>query len=95
MNYDDFKCSVKQENVPENLDGIKLALWYAAKGNWEKAHSITQDIDTETASWVHAYLHREEGDIGNAHYWYRRSNREPCSDPLKVELDNILKTVFL
>ena len=49
------------------------ALWWAAKGNWDEAHKIVQDEETADAAWVHAYLHRVEGDLGNAGYWYRRA----------------------
>ena len=45
------------------------------KGNWEKAHNIAQDIETNDGSWIHAYLHRVEGDLGNAAYWYRRAGK--------------------
>ena len=72
MNYIKFKKSIKQEEPPDSLDGVELALWYAVKGDWDMAHNIAQEIHSEAASWIHAYLHRQEGDIGNAHYWYRR-----------------------
>ena len=59
------------------------------------AHNIIQDINTETASWIHAYLHRVEGDIANAKYWYNHSKKEPCTESLKSELDNIIQFLFL
>jgi hypothetical protein len=65
------------------------ALWWAARGNWERAHAIIQDEDGRDAAWVHAYLHRVEGDLGNAAYWYRRASRAPASGPLDAEWENI------
>ncbi|WP_372808767.1 hypothetical protein [Pontiella sp.] len=54
-------------------------------GDWEQAHRIVQEIDTKEAAWVHAYLHRVEGDPGNAAYWYRRAGKPECRSPLKEE----------
>ena len=51
------------------------SLWYDATGDWEKAHRLIQDVNDKTAAWIHAYLHRKEGDIGNADYWYSRAGR--------------------
>ena len=56
-------------------DAPLAALWWAAKGEWDKAHEIVQDEDDADAAWVHAYLHRVEGDLGNAGYWYRRAGK--------------------
>ena len=94
MNYQEFIKSLELTSPSSNIDGLELALWHAAKGNWDRAHEITQEIHTKTASWVHAYPHREEGDIDNANYWYRQASKEACSDSLEVELDNILRSVF-
>jgi hypothetical protein len=55
------------------FDGALLALWWAAQGNWEQAHAVAQDVETLDGAWVHAYLHRKEGDVMNATYWYRRA----------------------
>src|SRR3979490_566667 len=54
------------------VDGALLALWWDAQGDWEKAHEVAQDVAGVDGAWVHAYLHRKEGDVGNAGYWYRR-----------------------
>ena len=77
------------------MSGIELALWYAVRGDWGSAHNTAQEISTETASWIHAYLHRLEGDIGNAHYWYNRARMEPFSESLDSELHDIIQSVFL
>ena len=86
MHYEDFIKLTKEFQPPASLTGIHLALWYAYKDNWDMAHSIVQDINTRTASWIHAYLHRVEGDIDNAHYWYNRANKEPADESLESEL---------
>lgn len=61
------------------------ALWYDYRGNWEKAHQIAQDLDGPEAAHVHAYLHRKEGDLGNAGYWYRRAGQVPAAGSLADE----------
>ena len=94
MSYQEFIKSLELTSPSKNIDGLELGLWYAAKGDWDMAHKITQEIHTKTASWVHAYLHRQEGDIDNAHYWYRQAGKEACLDSLEVELDHILRSVF-
>ncbi len=66
MKFEEFKASMKQEAPPPGITASLTALWYAGKGDWEQAHSITQDINTSEGSWVHAYLHRQEGDEWNA-----------------------------
>ena len=76
-------------NPPEDLSVYLLSLWYDAKGNWSKAHEIIQDKEDESGSWIHAYLHRKEGDIGNADYWYRKAGRERPNVNLEVEWQQI------
>ena len=95
MQYDDFIKLTKKSEPSDKLSGVYLAIWYAVRDNWDMAHNIVQDINTETASWIHAYLHRVEGDIGNAHYWYNCAKKEPSSESLKSELDDIIQLLFL
>lgn len=66
MEFDQFSKSIKDAEPPATLNNFALSLWYDAKGDWEKAHTIIQDIEDSTAAWIHAYLHRKEGDDGNA-----------------------------
>ena len=94
MQYDDFIKLTKESKPSDKLSGIHLAIWYAVKDNWDMAHNIIQEIKTENASWIHAYLHRVEGDIDNAKYWYNRSSKEPWTESLKSELDNIIQFLF-
>jgi len=73
---DDFISHVEKEDAPLNeWPELIQALWWAKKGNWEKSHDIAQEVESEDGSWVHAYLHRVEGDLGNAAYWYRRAQK--------------------
>jgi hypothetical protein len=73
------------ETEVEEFHGALLALWWDGKGDWEKAHEIAQDVAGADGAWVHAYLHRKEGDVGNAGYWYRRAGRDVARGDLRVE----------
>ena len=94
MNFDNFIKLTKESNPSDALSGIHLALWHAMKNNWDRAHNIVQDINTNTASWIHAYLHRFEGDSGNANYWYNRAGKKSSTESLEIELNNIIKSVL-
>ncbi|MDX1941295.1 MAG: hypothetical protein SFU99_12135 [Saprospiraceae bacterium] len=76
---------------PQDLPPLLQALWQDAQGNWHKAHEIAQDIETPDGAWVHAYLHRKEGDIWNADYWYRRAGRTRPDATLEKEWEEIVK----
>jgi hypothetical protein len=67
------------------LPPLLHALWHDAHGSWDRAHSIAQEIETPDAAWVHAYLHRKEGDTTNASYWYRRAGRPVFDGSLHTE----------
>ncbi len=70
------------------------ALWWAGRGEWEQAHGIAQEIETRDGSWVHAYLHRVEGDTGNAAYWYRRAGRPVAAGNLRLEWEAIVEEML-
>ncbi len=74
MNIEVFKESLSGNEPPQNVSAYLKALWYDAKGNWDKSHEIIQDVEDANAAEIHAYLHRKEGDIFNADYWYRKAN---------------------
>lgn len=76
MTFDQFKISINETSPARELSAYLQSLWYDGKGDWDKSHEIIQDIDDKTAAWIHAYLHRKEGDIWNADYWYRRAGRK-------------------
>jgi hypothetical protein len=90
MNLHDFKQSLQTLNSPADVSVYLKALWHDAKGNWEKAHELIQDLPDKTASWIHAYLHRKEGDIWNADYWYSKAGRKRPSVSLEEEWDHIV-----
>ncbi len=85
MTVKEFEASDGKE-----FTGALLALWWDAKGDWERAHEIAQDVSGADGAWVHAYLHRKEGDLGNAAYWYRRAGREMATGDLRVEREGIV-----
>ena len=72
------------------FSGALLALWWDAKGDWEKAHEVAQDVAGADGAWVHAYLHRKEGEVGNAAYWYRRAGRAVATGDLTMEWEGIV-----
>jgi hypothetical protein len=78
----------------EMFEGALLALWWDGKGNWERAHEIAQELPGPDGAWVHAYLHRKEGDEGNAGYWYRRGGRMVARGDLKVEWEEIVEEML-
>ncbi len=81
----EFKASLSGATPAPGLDAPLAALWWAAKGKWDEAHKIAQDEPTADGSWVHAYLHRVEGDLGNAGYWYRQARHPVATGPLEAE----------
>ncbi len=93
MTFEDFKKSLTQTNPPAVSDLLK-ALWFEGKSDWESAHNIAQDIHNNDGSWIHAYLHRVEGDLGNASYWYSRANRKMPTSSLKDEWSAIVKELL-
>jgi hypothetical protein len=74
----EFKESLRNSHPPAGISDILAALWHEGKNDWEKAHEIVQDREDRDGALVHAYLHRKEGDFGNAGYWYRRAGTNPC-----------------
>lgn len=84
MHLSDFQESLAQAEPPADCSAPLRALWYAAKGDWERAHDLTQS-GGPALDWVHAYLHRVEGDLANAAYWYRRANKPVATAPLEDE----------
>jgi len=69
-------------------------MWEDAKGNWSGAHAIAQEIEDSTGSWIHAYLHRKEGELANAGYWYRRAGKPPAHDALDEEWNRIVSSLL-
>ena len=93
MKFEEFKASMSRDQPPAGIPSPLVALWYAGKGDWERAHNIAQDIPGREGSWVHAYLHRVEGDLGNANYWYNRAGRTMPAVTLEQEWEEIALTI--
>ena len=80
-----FELTLSHAVPPRALDAPLAALWWAKKGEWDKAHRLVQDETGAEAAWVHAFLHRVEGDLGNAQYWYRQARKPAASGELDAE----------
>jgi len=91
MGFKKLKKSLSGPNPPQDLSVYLLSLWYDAKGNWTRAHDIIDDVEDKNGCWVHAYLHRKEGDIGNADYWYRKAGKQPPQTSLDDEWNFIAR----
>ena len=84
MTIEEFRLSRWRKNeLPAGTFSGLRALWEDARGNWNEAHSIVQDLHDPTGSWIHAHLHRKEGDLGNAGYWYRKAGQPIRMTPSK------------
>lgn len=94
MTLEQFKSSVHQDEPSNGLDSALEAMWYDAKGNWEAAHNIAQDIHTKNGSWIHAYLHRKEGDLFNAKYWYNKAGEGVFKGSLDEEWEYIVSSLL-
>ncbi len=94
MTFDQFIESLNNENPSRNISQLLEALWWEKKGYWTKAHEITQEIHTKEAALVHAYLHRREGDLSNANYWYRTAGESPFKGTMDEELDFLSKSLL-
>lgn len=90
MTIIEFRKQLELEKVPTNLSVYLNALWYDAKGDWQRAHDLVDQLSGEDAAYVHAYLHRKEGDQSNADYWYRRSGRPRSQVSLEKEWEELV-----
>jgi hypothetical protein len=84
VNAVNFRASLNGATPPE-VSAPLAGLWWAAKGDWDQAHKTVQDDDSRDAAWVHAYLHRVEGDLPNARYWYGAAGRPVATGTLDEE----------
>ena len=93
MKLDAYRKSLSDEAPPAELTGVLKAMWFAAKGDWDKAHDLAQADNSPTGAWVHAYLHRVEGDEGNAGYWYTRAGKPHSTARLQTEWLEIVEAL--
>lgn len=91
MNLETFKASLQDPEPPAELAAVLKALWWDAKGDWDRAHEIAQEVHDAEGAWVHAYLHRKEGDLGNAAYWYSRAGKPRADTSLEAEWEQIVR----
>ena len=82
----EFQAKVDETSEPPaELDPCLRALWLGRRGEWDASHDLVNDIDTPLGSWIHAWLHRVEGDLSNARYWYRLAERPAADGELEAE----------
>jgi hypothetical protein len=94
MTLAEFKRSLSKAKPSAGLAPALTALWWAGKDEWDKAHRIVMDETGKDCAWVHAYLHRLEGDLGNARCWYRQAQRPVSTRPHAAEWDAIVETLL-
>jgi hypothetical protein len=95
MTLNQLRESLQQPAPPAALPPLLAALWWEAKGDWNQAHEIAQTENGADAAWVHAYLHRKEGDTANAGYWYRQASQPICTLPLDAEWEQIASALLI
>jgi len=94
MTAEELLSSIDQPAPPDGLDVPLRGLWHAARGEWDEAHVLVQDDPSPDAAWVHAHLHRVEGDLSNAGYWYGRAGRRMPSESIEQERATIAEALL-
>jgi hypothetical protein len=94
VTLDDFRISLHEALPPADIVPLLAAMWWDGKGDWHRAHNIAQEVSSADGAWVHAYLHRKEGDEGNAGYWYGQARKPHSRLPLESEWDEIVNTLL-
>jgi hypothetical protein len=90
----DLKATIAASAPPAGLSRPLVAMWHDAKGDWDAAHRVAQDVEDADGAWVHAYLHRKEGDDSNAAYWYRRAGRPVSHSTIEMEWEQIVTALL-
>jgi hypothetical protein len=93
MDFQFFRDSLHRDAPPEGLGTALQALWHLAKGDWDRAHRLAQADNDWASAWVHAHLHRVEGDEANAGYWYRRAGKPPSRAPFNEEREEVVSAL--
>jgi hypothetical protein len=95
MDISGFRASLDQPSPPPGLPMALRALWHAGKGDWDGAHRVVQEDESDPVNaWVHAHLHRQEGDLGNAGYWYRRASKPVATGTIEAEWQAIAEDLL-
>jgi len=94
MDIQAFRETLTGAAPPDGLSQALQALWHDANGDWERAHECAQAQDDAAGAWVHAYLHRVEGDLSNARYWYKRADKPAADGPLPDEWQAIAEALL-
>jgi hypothetical protein len=93
MDVNGFKASLAGQFPPEGFSAPLAALWWDAKGDWAQAHGLVDELETQEAMAVHAYLHRKEGAASNASYWYARAGRKHYRETLQAEWQALVEAL--
>jgi hypothetical protein len=94
LDFQEFVQSLERDKPPVTTNQLLSALWQDAKGNWSSAHSIAQEVDGPMGYRVHAYLHRKEGDLSNAGYWYNRAGKARPDVDTKTEWEQLVRALI-
>jgi hypothetical protein len=94
MSYEEFRASIAEPQPPLDVSALLTAMWWDARADWSRAHEIAQNIASPEAAWVHAYLHRKEGDESNAGYWYRQARKPHSHSSLDTEWEEIVRALL-
>ena len=94
MDIGEFRDSLRNDEPPPDLGFALTGLWWDGKNDWQQAHESAQQDEGPAGSWVHAYLHRKEGDLSNAEYWYRRAARRTAETSLEEEWVQIVESLL-
>ena len=94
MQFEEFTQSMNAGNAPANLDVYAQSMWYDKNNNWQRAHELIQHVPSAKAYWIHAYLHRKEGDTGNAAYWYHKAGKPMPRYTLEQEWEEIVRAIL-
>jgi hypothetical protein len=95
MTLEEFKKLIEQQECPESLPRLLQAMWHVKKGNWDTAHELVQEASDADSAWIHAYLHREEGDLINARYWYNRGKQPESNLTLEQEWEQMASVLLM
>jgi hypothetical protein len=94
VTFEQFKASTSRSGPPDAFSRALQSLWWMEKGDWHRAHGIVDDAEGADECWVHAHLHRVEGDLGNAGYWYRKAGKPAAMSELDAERMEIIAALL-